>query len=816
MNTSVFKSNAVKLYSKDGTKSSYVFLDDAGSITQSHVNSADPKIVPTLFDTTQPFDFSLTSPSVTNSVMEVGTSYVNVCLAFDANIGSSSTMISLNGGTIGSIVMSGNCLLFSYSNNNTSDTLEVLSYSADNSKSQKFRIGITLNTVFDLPTSWVVAPNTRQYAYTALQMNFSRPVTAFTSVVSTSGTISSAVVSGGKIQFNYTTGILATDTITFNGVTDGINPNTSAVTFNVTGLLVGPAFSAFTSAPVSQSYTYSGVNKLEAVFSKSIQSCSGISVSSGSPPTNIVIGAGNVQFDWTSPASASITLTFNGLVSTDGTLDGGSVETAVVTLSAPPSTPTWFQNQPILGNAPYTAIQVAFNKTIASVGSVFSSGTNQPTSVSIVSGRIQFNITTDANPGVTYTFSNIVAVDGGRLGSATLTTGPSPTAFLSNGLTAVGNKLQIQAAAQTVAITFSKTISNTPTATLRGGGTASYVSGSGTATIVWNLFNVVAGTTHLDLGGVVASDSTSTTGMSFVLSPVVAQTLVRLAERSTEGVAKTTFDAGTAYSLSAIFGKDVSADLTGVTVTASAGANPTALTKGDHFDYHFNWTPNTAGTIALNYNNTRDVDAFVRTLYQSLSLTVIGGPQAAFFPFPQSSGNYFNVPGTATPSSYEISFRASTLSVTWSLFGNNAGGPVWIFQNPKLWLANSTYTEVNAGAPVANVWYHFFVRTVANELYLNGVKQSYVSDIQTNQFTNIGRQNGTDGRQFVGDMYNVRYWNNDVRTGATAYAERNAVLAPGTTGLYGQWTLDGNTLDTSGNSNHLTWVNSTPLTYSFR
>lgn len=286
----------------------------------------------------------------------------------------------------------------------------------------------------------------------------------------------------------------------------------------------------------------------------------------------------------------------------------------------PPSTPSWFSGQPVSGSTSYTP-QVAFNKTIASVGNITSSGTNQPTNFSYPSGRVQFDITTDPNPSVTYTFHNIIAVDGGRLASATLTTGPSVTGYLSNNNADVTNKVLIQAAAQSFSVTFSKTISNQPSATMAAG-TATYVSGQGSNTIVYDLTNVTGSSVSLNFGSVIATDTTSSSGLSVALAPVTAETFNRVAEQSAPLISKTTFDQNTTYNLLGVFNKDISNNLSGVTITASSGSNPTALAYSSADRYSFDWTPDVTGNVTLAFNNMRDVDGFIYTaLYTSL-LTV--------------------------------------------------------------------------------------------------------------------------------------------------------------------------------------------------
>ena len=121
-------------------------------------------------------------------------------------------------------------------------------------------------------------------------------------------------------------------------------------------------------------------------------------------------------------------MSFLGLQAADGTLDAGVVESATLTLAAPPNSPAWFSNQPVNASTSYSP-EVAFNKEILSVSSVTSSGTNQP-NVTIISGRVRFDITTDANPSVVYTLNDVRAVDGGRKSVVSLTTGPSLTRVL--------------------------------------------------------------------------------------------------------------------------------------------------------------------------------------------------------------------------------------------------------------------------------------------------------------------------------------------------------------------------------------------------
>lgn len=615
-----FTVGSLRLVNPSGSKVLWVGLDNDGNVIQTAVNDFDSTYVPKLQST--PFDFSVASPSVsTNLVSDV--SYTNVRLQFDASLGASSTVASLSGATISNVSVTGEYLQFSYSRSGLTDTLEVTAYASGGTISGKQRVAVTLIFEENTPTGFVSAPTTQSNQYTALQVSFVRAVTSVGTVSSLSGgTVSNISVVGGKVQFDYLTPAASADTIRFADINDGAFTNTGAVDLAVSSLLIGPAFTNLTTAPTSQSYQYNG---LVANFSKAISTIT-VTASAGTVTGVTGTGTSAITFNWLTPAVTNPTLTFNNLTAVDGSIDAGTIESTSVTLATPPATPSWFSGgQPKDSSTAYTTLQVSFSESvIAPVPGIATVGaSNSISNVSIVSGRVQFDVTTDAasQASAVYRFTDVYGSSGGIAAQLDLGLGPYITGYQVNGIAGVGDKALIGTSVTGV-LTFSKALAGAPTVNVNGtGATVANVTLATSTTVSFTL-TAASDTTLLSIPLVTGVDSTTASNITQTVTAVSSQTFTRVAEASAPTISKTTYDQNTAYNLLAVFGKNISATMAGVTVTASTGSNPTSLAYSAADRYSFDWTPDTTGSVTLNFNNTRDSDSFVYTLFSSPTLTV--------------------------------------------------------------------------------------------------------------------------------------------------------------------------------------------------
>ena len=191
-----FSVHALKVHSKNKKASRWLFVDDLGQMTMGDVND-DQTIIPSLQKLA--FNYSLASPTVITDYPLSVTSYTALRLVFDANLGSNTTLTSLKGSTVENVVSSGEYLSFSYRNNSLLEKLEITVYSADNQRYKKIHLEFVLTTTLDTPSSWFTSPPiTQGLQYTALQMNFVRPVVSVGSVTSF-GIISNISVVDGKV-----------------------------------------------------------------------------------------------------------------------------------------------------------------------------------------------------------------------------------------------------------------------------------------------------------------------------------------------------------------------------------------------------------------------------------------------------------------------------------------------------------------------------------------------------------------------------------------------------------------------------------------
>ena len=122
------KTSAIRVVSKDGTDSKWMYLSADGSMTTSAVNESATDWVPmpmkSLFNTS---GVALTPPIPQGQLPERGTSYVNLRIQLDGMLGPLSTVRSLAGSAISSVVVVGNELNFSYTGSVAKEILEITS-----------------------------------------------------------------------------------------------------------------------------------------------------------------------------------------------------------------------------------------------------------------------------------------------------------------------------------------------------------------------------------------------------------------------------------------------------------------------------------------------------------------------------------------------------------------------------------------------------------------------------------------------------------------------------------------------------------------
>jgi hypothetical protein len=585
-------------------------------LAMSHVNP-DVNAVPTF----ENFNFDLSN----KSEFYAAESITSIYIYFDSNIGSSTNISSQNGTISGISPFESSYFYFNYFCGSITDNLTITSYNSNNTKYKTVVIPITLKTTPVVPLGFTNTPTTQNYTYNNIVVNFNKAVKSISSITSLnqpSQTITYTTNNTSSIVLtNYKTPSNISDTLTFNGVVDTSDiSNTSSVSKTVDNLKVGPSFvSVSSSNTISQNWTYTDI---EAVFTKDIiqnpTTPITITASSGNQPTNIRIVDGKIKFDWTTSNVSSSTLTFNNLYASDFTFDDGTVETTTFTLSSQPITPQWYANQPVSKNTTYVGVEVNFNKRISSVD-IVSDGT---ISNKIINerGNVQFDIITGTTNS-TYTFNNIVAEDKGRNTGLVLTTGPTITSYSNSTGITNDNKVLIQTTNQTFSITFNKSISNEPTITLNSG-TGVYVSKLNN-TLTYNLSNITVGSNQITFGTVLASDASSSSGLTVPLVPVPALTFDYIADVSQPLITKDTFDVGTLYDLYfKLKDQSLNADFSGVEISINGGGADIGAISQVHnsSSYKFTLTPTASGNDKqLTVTNAKDINSFIYPSISSLA-----------------------------------------------------------------------------------------------------------------------------------------------------------------------------------------------------
>jgi hypothetical protein len=211
---------------------------------------------------------------------------------------------------------------------------------------------------------------------------------------------------------------------------------------------------------------------------------------------------------------------------------------------------------------------------------------------------------------------------------------PAISSLVVEGVAAIGSKLKHNVSTS-VLFTFNRPVSNQPTLTLTsGGGTVTYVSGQGTANLLYNVTASTLGATSLAFGNVVTTEGGSGIPPAqnlTVVAPITA--ITRIATQASPAVAIANLVAGSSEALCVVYDQPVSSDVTGAGVSSSLGNAPTGLAyfaASTPPGYSFSWTPNTIGLVRVSTANVRDAHGFVYGTIGADANVVSGANTPAF------------------------------------------------------------------------------------------------------------------------------------------------------------------------------------------
>ena len=486
--------------------------------------------------------------------------------------------------------------------------------------------------------------NKRGAAYTtaagkSVSMDFTRPVVAITSASASAGTLSvidlSGAGSGGDVRCDYTTpATVSTDTLTFLGVKDDVlNDVEPSISFAVTDLLRDPQFASWVVEPNARDFLFDAAStRARARFSTPLSSVAGITVSSGTTPTNVSIVPGpdgkntDVEFDWNTAAAVSpVTLSFNGLVSADGQPDVSPTENVALTLLSPPTFSAW--NVQAFEPSKKKTLRATFSKTLANPGGMMgvvtpSVGSVDANSVLVDAGQLVFDYTPPLSlAGLAFTFTKLQATDGSRLASLVVPAGPAVTSFNATGAFQTGPSVLVGRVVNYTFV-FTKSLLSAPTFTVDGGGlAASAVHATNTVSVD---ITATSSTRLITLNGVYGLDGSVSTGVPVSVLPVASLNINRLEFSANPGVA--VFEnAGlfnkTTASLIARFSGGLNTAAPLPSAAASAGVHPNVVGYNGPDGVEFTWTPSVAGANSLTFL-VRDANNF-STPVQSSAYTVL-------------------------------------------------------------------------------------------------------------------------------------------------------------------------------------------------
>jgi hypothetical protein len=528
--------------------------------------------------------------------------------------------------------------------------------------------------------------NTRNTQYSAIRMDFNRDLVnglGGLGLTGSSGVVANLSTSVGDFVFDYKTPNNASDVLHFVGVKDNAINDAETISFAVAGLYVSPVISAawlWGVYPNSANYNYTGTHRAMAKFDNALMSVGDITASSGNDPTGEVVGADNtvVEFTWdTSASSNPCTLTFNGLVTTDGAVDAPPIEKATITFVYPPEFAAW-GNQPTMPSTTYSgasAIRITLSKPLSVAPDVTSNLSGVIANVAVDGSTVSFDYTTPSDITSTelvFIIGSIakplIATDGSRSTSLAVRNGPVITDFNSTALPNTSNKV-LNGVPYSHKLTFNRPLGATPILALVGGGSITSVV-RGTNTLTFDV-TAAAGTTAITVTGFtppIASPSylqdSGAGGVStYALTVVQPASLSQLELASNPGIAlaPASLLVNTAYSLLAAFSKTLNTSAVVPGVLTSAGSTPSTTAFFSADKLALAWTPNAASEpvdVVVTFTNVTDSDNFVRDISTAVDvrfapLTVV----AQTYPGQPSVGN--NILSQASAQVISVQFSKS-------------------------------------------------------------------------------------------------------------------------------------------------------------
>ena len=630
-------SKTIKLENTSGSRGIYLIWDDVNENLLSTIINNDVNYVPTPFPSESMFIYdALGSEKILDGEFpSTGIAYTGIKLIFDGMLGTNTTISSLNN-SIGDPQISDNYIKFNYVYSGNSDTFDIVSFNKENTKSKVFQRTFDLKQILNTPVDWSgITPIQQKRDYIGLTVSFKRNVVGFTSVTSLNGVISNPVVFENKMKFDYRTPESANDTITFVGITDGIEPNNSGVNLSVSNLKVAPVIENFIVAPTARNHQYTG---LQVKFSKNIQSCN-ITSDSGTITNSIVNNTDIITFDFLTPNTSQAIVSFNNIVATDGTIDIDLIESITVNLQSAPHSPSWFSNKPQVADQQYTNVQVQFSEgiqtplptvTTTDVGVIISN-------ISIVDGRLQFNVLPSSNTAV-YTFSNVKGINGGIASSLSLTLGPMLAYVYVNQNLRNLNEPDfkeynptdlsinvIKDAENIIRLSFTKLLQNTPIIPNFTNFTPTF-AGIGALSKYYKYTPTTLGLTTFSTGELIGTDSSTSPSTDFKLN-VISPQKIESVIASGQSSYITEMDVGTAYNLTISTSKDIDFSYHSNTKFESSDVSMIE-SASKQLTTTYTPTESDVGTKALNLTNTKAIDNFI---YNLLTNQIIINPFVPLF-----------------------------------------------------------------------------------------------------------------------------------------------------------------------------------------
>ena len=573
-------------------------------------------------------------PPMTPSEIFVRQTYTSLSFSTDFNLGGSTSVISRESGPLTSTTAKNNIFVY-YKPPKLSDVFTFTLYSSDDSTNKIVVLPITISLADVYPIGIQGNPtiNTRNNKYTDLTMIFSEGGAEAGVVTSSFGEVTNVSFSDGKCKFDYTTPATNdSDTIIFTNIIAAdiheVN-KTVSYSFQITGLLEQPNFSSWIYTPASKNFLYTNTDSLIAVFNKDIETCTSITATSGTPTTIIpisIIGK-QVKFDWESLETGSVTFTFNGLTSVDGSIDAtvdGLTTVGPINLYTPPTIVGWNGTQPTEENTSYT-LSVTFNKELTNTRIPVITATEgvSPVFTSVSGSQVNFTLTTSSTPSTTiYSIKNVSALDGSIAALSNISAGAKINSVQVEtdlaGSFATTSKLVI-GRTQKVKIILSKPITVALSFVPNDNCTFGDVQMINTSTAVFTILPSVNTSLTIQTNNIITLDGSQSI-LSHTFNLISGQTIVNLFESSNRNVVKTTFDVGTTVALSLEMSKEISSDLTNTTITSSNGTidNVSISDLFGKYYYNFDFTPTAQTTNQTIYvNQAKDLNDFVYNLSQS-------------------------------------------------------------------------------------------------------------------------------------------------------------------------------------------------------